>query len=347
MTVLLAILGLGILMAVHEGGHFLIARLFGMRVIKYSIGFGPVLWSKKPKGSDTTYQIALLPFLAYVQIAGMNPHEEIDPLDKKSYANASWHARFFTIVAGPLANYFLAVVAFFFLLLAAGRVVGIDGLKIGTLDEKGSAAAAHVQVNDEVKSVAGKEVHDWNEMREQIQSHKGQPIEMTVLRDGKPLTLTVTPSAGEGKIGIGTKELRQKVGLLEAGKDALVEPPKVALAIVKGFYRLATRKEQLQLKGTIGIVDEASSQIQRGYEWGIEFFAVLSIYLCVFNLIPFPALDGGRLAFLLYEFVARKKTNARVEAMVHMIGLLVLLGLFVPLFFIEIYQSVGKLFVKG
>jgi regulator of sigma E protease len=93
MIVLIAILGLGVLMAVHEGGHFLLARVFKMRVIKYSIGFGPVLWSKKPRGSDTTYQIALLPFLAYVQIAGMNPHEETDPNDKGSYANASWPVR--------------------------------------------------------------------------------------------------------------------------------------------------------------------------------------------------------------------------------------------------------------
>src|SRR5688572_1985962 len=143
MVLLFAILGLGVLMAVHVGGHFLLARVFKMRVIKYSIGFGPVLWSKKPKGSDTTYQIALLPFLAYVQIAGMNPHEEIDPHDKGSYANASWLGRFLTIVAGPLANYLLAAVAFFFLVLAMGRP-DIDGLKVGLVDPKGSAAVAQV-----------------------------------------------------------------------------------------------------------------------------------------------------------------------------------------------------------
>ncbi|MGZ3477889.1 MAG: site-2 protease family protein, partial [Polyangiales bacterium] len=129
MFVLLAILMLGSLMAIHEGGHFLLARLFKMRVIKYSIGFGPVLWSKKPKGSETTYQIALLPFLAYVQIAGMNPHEEIEADDKGSYGNASWLGRFLTIVAGPLANYLCAVVAFFFLVSALGRS-DVDGRKV-------------------------------------------------------------------------------------------------------------------------------------------------------------------------------------------------------------------------
>src|SRR5258708_4632753 len=150
---ILCILGLGILMAVHEGGHFLVARLFKMRVIKYSIGFGPVLWSKKPEGSETTYQIALLPFLAYVQIAGMNPHEEINPDDTASYANASWAGRFLTIVAGPLANYLFAVVVFFFLLLVAGKPEGIDGLKIGMLEPHGAAQTAQGHIGDEVKSI--------------------------------------------------------------------------------------------------------------------------------------------------------------------------------------------------
>ena len=347
MTILFAILGLGLLMAVHEGGHFLMARLFGMRVVKYSIGFGPVLWSKKPKGSQTTYQIALLPFLAYVQIAGMNPHEESDPNDKESYANASWIGRFLTIIAGPLANYFLAVVAAFFLLLVAGRFSGIDGLKVGSVEEGAPAAAAHVQAGDEVKQVAGKDVKDWGEMRTEIQAHKGVPMDLVVLRDGQPVTLHLTPTEKEGKIGIAPKELREHVGVFAAAKDALIEPPKIAYTFIQGFGRLLTLKEKPEFKGPIGIVQEAQSQIKRSIEGGVEFFALLSIYICVFNLLPFPALDGGRLAFLLYEFVARRRPDAKVEARVHMIGLLALLTLFVPLFVVEIYQAIGKLFLKG
>src|SRR5262249_39787005 len=97
----------------------------------------------------------------------------------------------------------------------------------------------------------------------------------------------------------------------------------------------------------VGIVNEAAGQIQKGWETGVEFFVILSIYICVFNLIPFPALDGGRLAFLLYEFVARRRPDAKVEARGHMVGLLALLTLFIPLFFVEIWQQIAKLFVKG
>lgn len=346
MIVLLAILGLGVLMAAHEGGHFLLARVFKMRVIKYSIGFGPVLWSKKPKDSETTYQIALLPFLAYVQIAGMNPHEEIDPKDKGSYANASWLGRFLTIVAGPMANYLLAVVAFFFLVLAMGRP-DIDGLKVGMVDQKGSAAAAHVQVNDEVKSIAGKQVHDWNDMRAEIQAHKGQEVAIVVARGNENVTLKVTPAADTGRIGIGPKELRRPVGVVQAAKEAVIEPPKIAAAMVVGLGRVITRKDKAELRGPVGIVNEAAGQIRKGWESGVEFFVILSIYICVFNLLPFPALDGGRLAFLLYEFVARRRPDAKIEARVHMVGLLALLTLFIPLFFFEIWQSIAKLFVRG
>src|SRR5215472_2229872 len=102
-SVVLATLGLAVLMVVHEGGHYLAARHFGMRVVKFSIGFGPTLWKHRPKGSPTVYQVAIIPFLAYVQIAGMNPYDEIDPRDPESYANASLWARIVTISAGPVA----------------------------------------------------------------------------------------------------------------------------------------------------------------------------------------------------------------------------------------------------
>ncbi|MBI2391078.1 MAG: site-2 protease family protein [Deltaproteobacteria bacterium] len=346
MVLVLAILGLGVLMAVHEAGHFLLARMFHMRVIKFSIGFGPTLWSKKPRGSETTYQIGLLPFLAYVQIAGMNPHEEIEPDDKGSYANASWLGRFLTIVAGPLANYLTAVIAFFFLVLAMGRA-DIDGLKIGMIDPKGSAASAQVQSGDEVKSVAGRPVKDWNDMRTEIQAHKGQAIDLVVLRGGEPVTLTVTPAADSGRIGIGPKEIRRPVSVGVAAKEAVIEPPKMAVAMVVGLGRVITGKDKAELRGPVGIVNEAAGQIRKGWEFGTEFFVILSIYICVFNLIPFPALDGGRLAFLLYEFIARRRPDAKIEARVHLVGMLALLTLFIPLFFFEIWQSIAKLFVKS
>src|SRR5215469_1743208 len=159
-TYLVAILGLAVLMIVHEGGHYLAARRFGMRVVRFSIGFGPTIWRHKPKDSPTVYQVAAIPFLAYVQIAGMNPYEENDPQDPGSYANASLWGRIVTIAAGPLTNYFFASVLFFFGLLIGGREVP-DETSMKVVVEPGPAQVAGIQSGDKITEVNGAAVHNW------------------------------------------------------------------------------------------------------------------------------------------------------------------------------------------
>src|SRR5258708_4214857 len=128
--ILFGILGLALLMVVHESGHYVAARVFKMRVTRFSIGFGPALFRHTPKGSPTTYQVAIIPFLAYVQIAGMNPLEDIDPNDEGSYANASLLGRIVTIFAGPLANYLFASVLFFGAPMIGGPLVPTHHVKL-------------------------------------------------------------------------------------------------------------------------------------------------------------------------------------------------------------------------
>src|SRR3954471_1241215 len=165
---LIAILGLAVLMVVHEGGHYLAARRFGMRVTKFSIGFGPTLWKHRPKGSPTTFQIAIVPFLAYVQIAGLNPYEEIDPKDPESYANASLWARIVTIAAGPLANYlFASVLMFFGFLLGGNPIVDETRMGVNTAAE-GPAATAGVQSGDRIVSVEGESIRDWDHLKKVV-----------------------------------------------------------------------------------------------------------------------------------------------------------------------------------
>src|SRR5262249_42903996 len=149
----IAALGLALLMVVHEGGHYLAARRFGMRVVKFSIGFGPTLYRHRPKESPTVYQIAIIPFLAYVQIAGMNPYEETDPKAPGSYANASLWARVVTISAGPLANYFFASVLIFFGLLLGGRRESDDTSMRVDVAPGGPAQVADIRDGDRVLSV--------------------------------------------------------------------------------------------------------------------------------------------------------------------------------------------------
>jgi len=327
---LVAILGLAVLMIVHEAGHYFAARKFGMRVVRFSIGFGPTLWKHKPKDSPTVYQVALIPFLAYVQIAGMNPYEESDPKDPGSYMNASLWGRIVTIAAGPLTNYFFASVLIFFGLLVGGKEVP-DEASMRVMVEAGPAQSAGVENNDKIDAVNGTPVANWEELRKAVSSHAGEPIDLTIERGAETLHKTVTPGAkgdkDEGLIHVRMPTHHESVGMGEAAKISVIMPPVFVYENVLAIGRVIAGKERLQVSGPYGIVKETAKQAKLGPGELLQFLGMLSAYLGAFNLLPFPALDGGRLLFLGAEAVSRRKPDAKLEARVHAVGLLMLLTL--------------------
>ncbi len=336
---LIAILGLAVLMVVHEGGHYLAARRFGMRVTKFSIGFGPTLWKHRPKNSPTTFQVAIIPFLAYVQIAGMNPYEDNDPKDPESYANASLWARIVTIAAGPLANYFFASVLIFFAFLLGGNPVVDEASMRVRVQPGGPAAVAGVTDGDKILTVNGETSNDWPTLKRQISAHPGEKIDIEVERAVKGATPPTTekvhvfpiPPTTEGdlkgKILVGPETRIEPVGVGKAAVLSLQKPPKVVYELVKGLARMIAGKEKPELSGPVGIVREVGNAAKDGPHTYLMLLGLLSAYLGGFNLLPFPALDGGRLLFLGFEAASRRKADAKIEAKVHAIGLLMFLTL--------------------
>jgi len=327
----LAALGLAVLMVVHESGHFFAARYFGIRVVRFSIGFGPTLIKHQPKGSTVTYQIAIIPFLAYVQIDGMNPYEEIDPKDKGSYANASLWARIVTIVAGPLSNYLFASVLMFVGFLLAGRL-DIDETSMRVdVNPSGPAETAGLRDGDKVLEVDGTKVSNWDDLKSVITAHPDQLLDVVAERDGQPMHFKVQPvpkgQKYEGKIEVGAYSHVVKVGMKEALVLSLVEPAKVVYGTINGLVRWASGKEKAELSGPVGIVKETAGAVRSGAGDTFKFLGALSAYLGGFNLLPFPALDGGRLLFLMIEGASRRKPDAKIEARVHAVGLLMMLTL--------------------
>jgi regulator of sigma E protease len=329
-AIVLAVFGLALLMVIHESGHHFIARAFGMRVLRFSIGFGPVLFRHQPRGSSTVYQVALVPFLAYVQVAGMNPFEEVDQDDTGSYANASLTARIATIVAGPLANYFFASVLFFGALMIGGEVVASNSTVVEVV-KGGPAAAANMKTGDRIVNIDGAPITTFDEMRRVVLRHPKDTLDVVVVRGGKPLTLRVTPQPkaenGGGQILVQAKSERVPVTMRMAVVKSLVAPAIVVERLVVGLSRIIMRKEKADLAGPVGIVKIAGNAADRGMDEYLEFLGMLSAYLGGFNLLPLPALDGGRLVFLAYEAVTRRRANARVEAGIHFVGLVMLLTL--------------------
>lgn len=326
---LIAILALGVLIIVHEGGHFLIARLSGMRVDRFSIGFGPQLLSFKR--GETIYQIAAIPLGGFVQIAGLNPGEEgIAADDPRAYPNRPVWQRLATIFAGPGTNYLFAALLMVVVFVAYGVPVPGKSPLVGGLRDGKPAQAAGLQLGDEIVKVDGKKISEINEVAPLINSSQGRPIAIDVLRDGQPKTITVTPEKDgrDYRIGIeiAPKEEYAKAPLGKAIVEGLRFPYDYSRYILHGFGEIFAGRQKAEFSGPIGIVKVMKRQIAQGLRHTLTIVAIISVYLGLFNLLPLPALDGGRIVFLIWELVSRRKVNQRVEQTVHMVGMFVLLG---------------------
>ncbi len=326
----LAVLALGILIIVHEGGHFVIARLSGMRVDRFSIGFGPTLLSFRR--GETIYQIAMVPLGGFVQIAGLAPGEEqMTTNDPRSYPNRPAWQRFATIFAGPATNYVFAailMVAFHFIwgIPTAGKAPIVGGLENGK-----PAAVAGLQLGDEIVSIDGKAVKDMTEVAPIIGASQGRPIVVALVREGLPRTLSVTPEKIDGtnyRIGIQLvpKEETVKGPAGACIVEGLLYPINYSEFILHNFKEILTGRQEAKFSGPLGIWNVLRSQIRQGWKNTFSIVAAISVYLGLFNLLPLPALDGGRLVFLGWELISRRRVNQRVEQGVHTVGMVVLLG---------------------
>jgi len=336
LNVTFAILGISLLVVVHESGHYLAARAFGMRVLKYSIGLGKPIWKHKPKNSDTTFQVCMLPLLAYVQIDGMNPADDVDPKDPALYPNKGVFARIVTIFAGPFANYLAASVLIFGLAQVGGLPEEGDATNEVASVQKGSPAQlAKLRAGDELIEVNGAPIEAFDDLVVAHEGRDGQETEYIVLRDGERMTVMLTPElaelAGGARPVIGVRLVAHRVfrthPMDEAFEAALKLPLAVTIAQVEGIWGMIQRPDPTQVKSVVGMTKMLSDSIRVAPQQYVWYLILISIALGFFNLLPVPALDGGRLTFLAYELITRRRANERVEAAVHTVGLLLLLGI--------------------
>lgn len=337
LNVTFAILGISFLVIVHEAGHYFAARAFGMRVIRFSIGLGPAIWKWQPKDSPTIFQVCALPLLAYVQIAGMNPTEDVDKDDPELYPNKGVFARSFVIFAGPLANYLAASAMFFIIAQVGGLPDQIVTNGVAECRKGMPAQLAKLEQGDVVVEVNGVAVSNGEEL---IAANRGRDKQETVYvveRDGERVEFTIVPelrktSSGEHRPLIGVVLAGERIYVThdvnEAARYAWVGPVNLTALNLQGIARLVRRQEG-EVASVVKMTKILSDSIREAPQQYVWILIQISIALGLFNLLPFPALDGGRLTFLGYEVITRRRANEKVEAAIHTIGLLFLLGVLV------------------
>lgn len=332
---------LGVLIFIHELGHFVTARLFGIRVDEFALGFPPRLLSVRRGGVD--YSLNAIPIGGYVKIHGENGEDRSDP--RSFGAKPPWQ-RAIVLSAGALMNVLLAMLLFAGLALSTG-LPRSDGAVIRAV-APGSPAAAALRPDDRLLRVGDQEITDQTQVGLAIRDYLGSETPITVGRGGRELTVLVAPRAnppeGQGPLGISTAPERaylQRYGPLEAIPAGVGETVRWTGRIVEAIGELI-RGRFADISGPVGIAQMTGEVANRGgYADLLQLTAVLSVNLFLMNLLPLPALDGGRLVFVLLEAVRGRRVAPQREAVVHGVGMLLLLTLMVVISVFDVRRILG------
>ena len=349
--VLLAILLLGILIMVHEFGHFAVARLCGIAVKEFSLGFGPVIWQHKSKKSDTTFSIRPIPMGGYCMFYGDTDDDPNGSTkdDPRNYNKAPVWKRMLSVLAGPGMNFVLAFVVAIALMGVYGAVATTPVVQ--EVEAGMPAAEAGLQAGDIFVRVNQTEVENGTvqDVSNAIGADASSaPVEITVLRDGQEQTFTVTPQYDSEleryRVGVTIAQGYEKMPASSILPSAWSLCKHASVAIVESLGKLFTTGEGLNdAAGPVGVVSLVAQQTQQG---GLEIYlyllVIISINLGLMNLIPIPGLDGSRLIFMLIEAIRRKPVNQKIEAGVHLCGYVLLFGLMIFFTFKDVLRLFGK-----
>ncbi|MFO7785706.1 MAG: RIP metalloprotease RseP [Thermodesulfobacteriota bacterium] len=346
---------LGVLIFCHELGHFLVAKLFDVKVLRFSLGFGHKLVARTI--GETEYRISAIPLGGYVKMLGESEGDEgeepIPPSDLKRAFNMQHPLKRIAIVAaGPAFNFFLAFLLFCGLHLAMGAQIMLP--EVGQVSEGSPADLAGIKKGDVILSVEGRPVASWEDLKGQVEHRAGDPLVFLVRRSDRTLGLTVTPEHSSVKNIFGEEVSAALIGIVASGEfetvklgfgKAVVEAASrtwevtklTILTVVKLFQRIIP----METVGGPIMIGQMTGQIaQESFLYLIPFMAIISINLGILNLLPVPILDGGVIVFLFLELIIGKPLGLRKREIAQKIGLFLLITLMVVVF----YNDIARLF---
>jgi regulator of sigma E protease len=352
---------LGILIFFHELGHFLVAKYFGVKVLKFSLGFGYKVVGRKI--GETEYVISSIPLGGYVKLLGENDDEagEIPPFEAaRSFNNQPVLKRMAIVLAGPLFNLFLALFVYCGLYAVSGMDIMIA--EVGQVREDSPAQQAGIMKGDVIVAVDGKSIASWPEIKKSIHDSAGTPLEITVDRGGNPVRMTLVPEEAVEKNIFGEEVKSALIGIVASGKfekvhlgffaavqEAFLQTWLIikltVLTIVKLFQGVVSIKT---IGGPIMIGQLTGQVAQESVSYLVPLLAVISINLGILNLLPVPILDGGLILFLMIELVLRRPISLKKRDVAQKIGLFLLAILIVVVTINDLsrIEAVVKLFEK-
>lgn len=341
------IIVLGVLIFAHEFGHFIVAKILGVGVEKFSLGFGPRIFGKKIGMTD--YRISAIPLGGYVKMVGEAPDSELDEsMIALSFSHKSVLKRSLIVLAGPAFNFFLSVAIFFGFFEISG--LPIMQPEVGSVQEGMPAYVAGVQAGDRIVAVDGEPVTQWDEMAEIITQRGGSTLEFELLRDDTIISLKITPKQVPSQNIFGEKIDKYVIGITASG-EFTIERLNPIEAVVEGVLQtwqiakltvlsvgkiLAGTLSAKTIGGPIMIAQLAGEHAKAGMANFIFFIALLSVNLGILNLLPIPVLDGGHLMFFFFEAVTRKPVNLKMREVAQQIGIFVIILLMVFVFYNDI-----------
>lgn len=343
MKIIIAILMFSFIIIFHELGHFLLAKKNKIKVNEFCLGLGPTLFGIT-KG-ETKYSIKLLPFGGACMMEGEDGESE----SEGSFNSKSVWARIAVVAAGPVFNFILA----FLLALIVIGTAGFDRPEVKGVMEGYPAEEAGLQDGDIIKEINGKNIHIYREVSVYTLFHSNENLEVTYERDGEEYICTISPKYNEEAVrnlfGIYGNTMRERGNIFETIKYSVYEVKYWIEVTMDSLKMLVTGRVSVnELSGPVGIVKNIGDTYDESKSAGtlsvvltlINYSIMLTANLGIMNLLPLPALDGGRLVFLIIEAVRKKRVDPDKEGMVHFVGLMLLLALMV----LVMFNDIRKLF---
>ena len=336
-TIILLVILFVFLIFPHELGHFIAAKICDVKVNEFAFGMGPAIYQKQ--GDETLYSIRAVPLGGYCALEGEDTEEAND--DPRSFSNKKWWQKIIILLAGAGMNVFIAFLAFCL-------YAGISGAATNTLSEVtpgGPADKAGIMAGDTIIAVEEIETDNWYEVYDALDaSLKGEePVELTVKRGSEVQTYTMVPELteeGTYKIGITAGISHSPILAIKNGGSLTVNITKGLFGALKGLFQTENVLEEVS--GPIGMAQVVSETRTYGGSFFLYILGIISLNLAIFNLLPFPALDGGRIIFVFIRLFTGKAISDKVESVVHTIGFAVLIFLAIIISGSDIMKLLGR-----